>query len=363
MDLSSSRDEKPRGGNSANSEGMTYAKSGVNIDAKYAAVKGAIPAIESTRTPAVLGSVGGFGSLFRLASAGTFNDPVLVASTDGVGTKVNVAIDAGQHDTVGQCLVNHCVNDILVMGARPLFFLDYVAVGKMDPAMVTSIIRGVAAACQANGCALVGGETAEMGGLYKHGDYDLAGFIVGVVEKDRILDGKQIAVGDKVLGLRSSGLHTNGYTLARKICFDMLGLTLDSKPAELGGVSVKDALLAVHRPYLKVLWPLLEAKLVTGLSHITGGGFPDNIPRVLPPGVAVSLSKRSWEPPPLFRFLVEKGSVPAEDAYRTFNMGIGMVVIVRAATASTAIAMLRESGEDVVELGQVVRGNREVLWS
>jgi phosphoribosylformylglycinamidine cyclo-ligase len=344
-------------------EGMTYAKAGVEIDAKYAAVKGAIPAIEATRTPAVLGGVGGFGSLFHLAAAGTFRDPVLVGSTDGVGTKVNVAIEAGIHDTVGQCLVNHCVNDILVMGARPLFFLDYVAVGKMDPAMVTSIIRGVAKACQANGCALVGGETAEMRGLYKVGDYDLAGFIVGVVEKDRILDGSRIAPGDKVLGLRSSGLHTNGYTLARKICFDMLGLRLDSRPPELGGVNLRDALLAIHRPYLRVLAPLLDAGLVTGLSHITGGGFLDNLPRVLPAGTAVELSRRSWEPPPLFRFLVEKGNVPVDDAYRTFNMGIGMVVIVEAARAKEATARLQEAGEDVVDLGRVVRGNREVVWT
>jgi phosphoribosylformylglycinamidine cyclo-ligase len=202
-----------------------------------------------------------------------------------------------------------------------------------------------------------------MRGLYKVGDYDLAGFIVGVVEKDRILDGSRIAPGDKVLGLRSSGLHTNGYTLARKICFDMLGLRLDSRPPELGGVNLRDALLAIHRPYLRVLAPLLDAGLVTGLSHITGGGFLDNLPRVLPAGTAVELSRRSWEPPPLFRFLVEKGNVPVDDAYRTFNMGIGMVVIVEAARAKEATARLQEAGEDVVDLGRVVRGNREVVWT
>jgi phosphoribosylformylglycinamidine cyclo-ligase len=344
-------------------EPITYQKAGVDIDAKYAAVKGAIGAIEATRTPAVMGGIGGFGSLFRLAASGKYKDPILVASTDGVGTKLAIAIDANNHGTVGQCLVNHCVNDILVMGARPLFFLDYVAIGKMDPALVTSLIEGIARACQENGCALVGGETAEMRGLYKPGDYDLAGFIVGVVENGKVLDGKAVAIGDKILGLRSSGLHTNGYTLARKICFERLGLKLGDRPKELEGQTVGEALLAIHRSYLRVLEPLLDAGSVAALSHITGGGFRDNIPRVLPPGVAVRLDRSAWKPNPIFRLLVERGPVPLEDAFRTFNMGIGMVVIVKRDRAEEAAAALRERGEEVVALGEVVGGNRDVLWA
>lgn len=344
-------------------QGLTYRSAGVDIDAKYAAVKGALPAIEKTRTPAVLGGIGGFGSLFHLAASGAHRDPVLVASTDGVGTKLAVAIQANQHGTVGQCLVNHCVNDILVMGARPLFFLDYVAIGRMDPAVVTSLIGGIAQACQQNGCALVGGETAEMRDLYDPGDYDLAGFIVGVVERNRVLDGSRVKVGDRVLALPSTGLHTNGYTLARKILFEHLRLRIDSRPPALGGATVGEALLAVHRSYLGALWPLLEEGRVHALSHITGGGFRDNIPRVLPQGVAVRLDRGAWTPPPLFRFLVEEGKVPNDDAYRTFNMGVGMVMVVDAGDSDRLSESLRERGETVFAIGEVVAGNREVLWT
>jgi len=342
---------------------ITYRNAGVDIDAKYAAVRGAKAAIDSTRTPGVLQGIGSFGSLFRLADAGKFRDPVLVASTDGVGTKLAVAGMAGRHDTVGQDIVNHCVNDILVMGARPLFFLDYVAMGRMDGAVVKSVIEGLAKACRENGCALVGGETAEMPDLYKAGDYDLEGTIVGVVEHDSIVDGSSVKPGDRLLGLRSSGLHTNGYTLARRILFDRAKLAVDAKPTELGGTTVADALLAVHRSYLRPIRLLLEARLVRALCHVTGGGFADNLPRVLPAGTAVRLVRSSWTPPLLFRFLVEKGRVPVDDAYRTWNMGIGMIVAVRAAEAARAAELLREQGEDPVVIGEVIAGDRTVDWA
>lgn len=347
---------------SGSSQPITYKQAGVDIDAKYAAVKGAVGAIQSTHTPGVMASIGGFGSLFRLAAAGNYKDPVLVASTDGVGTKLAVAVQANRHDTIGQCIVNHCVNDILVMGAKPLFFLDYISVGKMVPAMVHSIIEGMAKACRESGCALVGGETAEMPGLYRPGDYDLAGFIVGIVERERILDRGRVQPGDRILGLRSSGLHTNGYSLARKICFDSLGLSVDSKPAELGGTTIGDALLAVHRCYLPILTPLLEAGVIQAMSHITGGGFRDNIPRVLTPGTSVRLRANSWPVPPLFKFLVEKGQVPFDDAYRTFNMGIGMVVMVRPADLDRAKTLLASAGEEIFEIGEVVAGDGQVIW-
>lgn len=345
-----------------NSEPITYKQSGVDIDAKYAAVAGAMGDIQATHTPAVLGGIGNFGSLFRLAAAGNYKDPVLVSSTDGVGTKLAVAVAANRHDTVGQCIVNHCINDILVMGAKPLFFLDYISVGKMDRGMVKELIAGMSFACREAGCALVGGETAEMPGLYRPGDYDLAGFIVGVVEKDRILDGSRIRPGDLILGLRSSGLHTNGYTLARKICFDVLKLGVHDRPEGLAGSSVGEALLAVHRPYLKPLWPLIESGVVHGLSHITGGGFQDNIPRVLRPGVAVELRRSSWTPPPIFQFLLRHGAVPTDDAYRALNMGIGMTVFVGNGESDAAMAALSASGEEPVVIGRVIEGSREVRW-
>ncbi|MFN0205620.1 MAG: phosphoribosylformylglycinamidine cyclo-ligase [Planctomycetota bacterium] len=339
-------------------ESVTYKTAGVDIDAKYAAVQGAAADIKSTHTAAVLGNLGGFGSLFRLHSAGKYHDPVLVASTDGVGTKLAVAVLANRHDTVGQCIVNHCVNDILVMGARPLFFLDYIAVGKMEPRVVHSILSGMTKACRENGCALVGGETAEMPGLYKSGDYDLAGFIVGIVEKDKIQDGSTVRPGDICIGLPSTGLHTNGYSLARKIFFDLLKLQIDDRPPELGGATISDSLLAVHRSYLNAMTPLLEQNLVRAMCHITGGGFQDNIPRVLPAGTSVVIDRNTWTPPPLFRFLVEKGRVPADDAFRTLNMGIGMVVIVRQGDISKVLSILCDLGEAPVEIGRVIESDR-----
>jgi phosphoribosylformylglycinamidine cyclo-ligase len=272
-----------------------------------------------------------------------------------VGTKLKVAFAAGRHDTVGQCLVNHCVNDILVQGARPLFFLDYLATGGMDEAVVAEVVGGVAAGCAANGCALLGGETAQMADFYAPGEYDLAGFIVGVVERERILDGRDILPGDVVLGLASSGLHTNGYTLARSIVFDVLGLDVhDELPGT--GRTVAEELLAVHRSYLKPLWPLLESGTLRGLAHITGGGIPGNLPRILPDGVGAVLDRGAWEVPPVFRALQEAGKVERQEMDRVFNMGIGMVAVVRPSDAEAATRDIEAGGVTVQVIGAVETG-------
>ncbi|MGE5347173.1 MAG: phosphoribosylformylglycinamidine cyclo-ligase [Acidithiobacillales bacterium] len=340
---------------------LSYAEAGVDIDAKTGAIARAKEAIRSTFTPGVVGDVGGFGGLFRPDFAG-LADPLLVASTDGVGTKLKVAIAAGVHDTVGQDLVNHCVNDILVQGARPLFFLDYIAVGKMDPAVVGQLLEGLARACLENGCALLGGETAEMPGVYAPGDYDLAGTIVGVVDRPKLLDGTMVREGDLLIGLMSSGLHTNGYSLARKIFFEEMGLTPRSALPELGGVTVAGALLAVHRSYLKPVLPLLEGSLLSAMAHITGGGFPDNIPRVLPDGVGAVVRPDAWRWPPLFRFLESAGSVAREEMLRVFNCGVGMVLVVSPAFRDAVARALDAAGEAWAEIGHLVRGPRGVRF-
>ena len=326
-----------------------YREAGVDILKKYEAVERATAAIRKSFTPGVVGDVGSFGGLFDPARVGCANS-VLVASADGVGTKLEVAKRAGVYDTVGRDLVHHCINDILVQGARPLFFLDYVAVGTMDPALVSALIRGCADACSDNGLALLGGETAEMPGLYAPGDFDLAGFIVGAVAREKILDGSRVRPGQVILGLRSAGLHTNGYSLARKILFDDLRLEIGARPPELGGRTVGEALLAPHRAYYKLLWPLLEADRIAAMAHITGGGLVDNVPRVL--GACDARIDRSrWEPPPFFRFLCTHGRVSADEAYQVFNMGIGMVLIADAQDARPIREHLRAAGEDVLEIG------------
>jgi phosphoribosylformylglycinamidine cyclo-ligase len=289
------------------------------------------------------------------------SDPLLVASADGVGTKVKVAIAAGIHGTVGQDLVNHCVNDILVQGARPLFFLDYIATGKLRPEVVGEILEGLAKACRENGCALLGGETAEMPGMYAEGDYDLAGTIVGVVDRPRLLDGTMVREGDLLIGLPSSGLHTNGYSLARKIFFEDMGIAPSTEVPELG-CSVASALLAVHRSYLKPVLPLVENLLLSAMSHITGGGFPDNIPRVLPPDLDVVIHPNAWSWPPLFRFLQDKGRIAPAEMLRVFNCGIGMVLIVPPARGLEVKARLDESGEDWKQIGRVQKGARKVSF-
>ena len=304
-----------------------YARAGVDIDLGNR-VKATLPQLlASTRRPEVLGKVGGFGGLFALDTR-KFRQPVLVSSADGVGTKLKIAFAMDRHDTIGEDLVNHCVNDIAVLGAEPLFFLDYLGTGKLEPHVFTEIIRGFARGCAANRCALIGGETAQMPGFYQPGEYDLSGTIVGVVEKSRMLDGKTIKPGDAVIGLAASGLHTNGYSLARKIFFERMKLKPSSRVAELGN-TIGDELLKVHVSYGPLVQGLLkkfnrvgQPRVVKGLAHITGGGFIDNIPRVLPKQCDVIVRKDSWEMLPIFRLIEAKGGVPDEELYQVFNMGI-----------------------------------------
>ena len=322
---------------------MDYKKAGVDIDAGNEVVRRIKGLARGTSRPGVLSDLGSFGGLFHLAAAGR-RDPVLVASADGVGTKLRVAFMSGVHGTVGIDLVNHCVNDILVQGATPLFFLDYLATGRLDPDVAVQVVEGLARACRDNGCALLGGETAEMPGFYADGEYDIAGFIVGSVERERLIDGRAIAPGDALIGLPSSGLHTNGYSLARSIVFDRLQLKVHDRVPELGG-TVADVLLAPHRSYLPVVGPLLASGCIKGMAHITGGGITDNLPRVLPPGTEAVVCPESWEPPPVFRWLQEAGAVPREDMFRTFNMGIGLVLVVAAADAEAVLGALRAAGE------------------
>ncbi len=334
--------------------GMSYRDAGVDLDAGDRAKDKLKALVASTRDRWTLSELGLFGGLYQVPDG--LATPVLVSSADGVGTKLKVAFDADRHDTVGQCLVNHCVNDILVQGARPLFFLDYLATGVLDERVVTQVVSGVAVACKENGCALVGGETAQMPDFYAAGEYDLAGFIVGVVERDRILDGTQIADGDVLLGLASSGLHTNGYTLARRIVFDAMRLEVgDEFPGT--GRSVADELLSVHRSYLPVLWPRLEEGSVRGLAHITGGGIPGNLPRILPAGLGAVVDRGAWEVPPVFRALQQAGRVDRFEMDRVFNMGIGMVAVVRPEDAAHVADTVRGAGVDVWTLGRIEAGH------
>ncbi len=305
--------------------GSRYRESGVDIDAANRAKKRIAALARETWGPEVLSEIGNFGGLF--AMPGGMAKPVLVSSVDGVVTKLKVAFLAGRHDTVGEDLVNHCVNDILVQGAEPLFFLDYVASGVLDPAVVADVIKGLARGCRENGCALIGGETAEMPGFYETGEYDLAGCIVGVVDLPRLIDGRSIAPGDAIWAFPSSGLHTNGYSLARKIVFEEQKLSVDDEIPGTGATA-GEALLAVHRSYLPEIRDLRSRAEVKGLAHITGGGLLENVPRILPRGTAVEIDVSSWEVPPLFRYLKERGRVEWEEMYRVFNAGVGMVVIV-----------------------------------
>ncbi len=338
----------------------SYRDAGVDIDAKYRAVQSSTDAIRSTYTEGVVGDVGQFGGIFDLAKVGAAGD-LLVASTDGVGTKVKVAKAAGRLGGVGADLVNHCVNDILVQGARPLFFLDYIAVATMVPEEVQQVISGLAAACRENSCALVGGETAEMPGVYQPGELDVAGTIIGAVPRDRMLDGSKITAGDQILALASSGLHTNGYSLARRVVFEQMNIGLDDRPDALGGASVADALLAVHRSYYPLVGPLLAGDAVHGLVHVTGGGLPDNAPRVLPEGTAVEIRADSMPVPPIFELLIEGGGIAREEAYRVFNMGFGLLIFVGPDDVAGVQAELASRGEEAPVVGQVVAGQREVV--
>jgi phosphoribosylformylglycinamidine cyclo-ligase len=333
---------------------MDYREAGVDISAADDAKARIGPLARATFNAGVLSEIGSFGGMFRPDLA-RYEEPVLVASTDGVGTKVKVAIAAGVHDTIGYDLVAHCVNDILVQGATPLFFLDYVALGRMDPARVEAIVRGVARGCSEFGCPLVGGETAEMPGTYAPDDYDLAGFIVGVVDRRRALTGEAVRDGDVLLALPSAGLHTNGYSLARKVLFERLGHTVETELPELG-TTVGRALLAPHRGYLAALEPLLERGKVRALAHITGGGLPGNVPRVLPAGLGARIRKGSWEVPAIFGVIQRGGAVPDAEMYRTFNMGVGMVVVVAPEDLHDVEHSLERRGETSFVIGSVTPG-------
>jgi phosphoribosylformylglycinamidine cyclo-ligase len=331
---------------------MDYKASGVDIDAGNETVRRIKSLAKSTFTSGVLSEIGSFGGLFRLETAGA-KDPILVASADGVGTKLKIAFMTNVHRTIGVDLVNHCVNDILVQGARPLFFLDYLATGRLQPDVAEQIVEGLARACRANGCALLGGETAEMPGFYADGEYDLAGFIVGVVEGEQLIDGRSITVGDVLIGLPSSGLHTNGYSLARRIAFDHLGLSVDDRVPELDA-TVGEALLVSHRSYLQSVSPLVARGAIKGMAHITGGGITDNLPRVLPQGMAARIDRASWEVPALFQWLQGAGDVPVDDMLRTFNMGIGLVIVVAASDQDRVLRALEEPAARVI--GEIRRG-------
>ena len=340
---------------------MDYKSSGVDIDAGHEVVRRIRGLAQGTFTPGVLSDIGSFGGLFHLQAANG-SDPVLVASADGVGTKLKVAFMMNRHTTIGEDLVNHCVNDILVQGARPLFFLDYLATGKLSPDVAVDIVDGLARACKSNHCALLGGETAEMPGFYANREYDLAGFIVGIVERGQVLTGDRITVGDAVIGLPSSGLHTNGYSLARRIAFDTLMLGIHDHIPELGG-GIGEALLRPHRSYLGPVLPLVQDGLVHGMAHITGGGLTDNVPRVLPEGTAARIDRSSWKVPALFTWLVKKGDVPDVDAWRTFNMGIGLVLVVEARQVNHVLERLAEHGESEARvIGEIVPGDRDVKY-
>jgi phosphoribosylformylglycinamidine cyclo-ligase len=340
---------------------MDYKTSGVDIEAGHEVVRRIRGMARQTFTRGVLSDLGSFGGLFSLDPDDP-RAPVLVASADGVGTKLKVAFLARRHDTVGEDLVNHCVNDILVQGASPLFFLDYLATGRLAPDVAVAVVEGLARGCRANGCALLGGETAEMPGFYADGEYDLAGFIVGRVARDAVIDGRGIEPGDLLIGLPSAGLHTNGYSLARRIAFDLAGLDVASHVPDLG-TTLGEALLAPHRSYLPAVRPLLAAGLVKGMAHITGGGITDNLPRTLPPGTSAEIDLGSWKVPALFEWLIALGSVAGDEAFRAFNMGVGMIVVIAAASHDQARRRLAEAGEPGAwVLGRVAAGDGGVRY-
>ncbi len=337
---------------------ITYSDAGVDLDAATRATDKIKELARRTFNQRTLSEIGSFGGMFDGAFP-QLKQPVLVASADGVGTKLKIAFITGIHNTVGRDLVNHCVNDILVQGARPLFFLDYIATGKLVPDVVAAIVEGIANGCRENGCVLLGGETAEMPDFYSAGEYDIAGFIVGVTDREKIIDGKFIVPGDVLLALPSMGLHTNGYSLARKLFFEVAGYKADTYLDELG-MTVGDALLQPHLSYLRWLDGLLDSGLIKGLAHITGGGLTDNIPRILPEGAAVEIDKGSWPVLPVFKVMQRIGNVSDAEMYRTFNMGVGMVIVTSAQNQSTVESHLQEQGMPSYQIGRIVKGQKEV---
>ena len=340
-------------------EKMTYADAGVDIDAGNYSVQLIKDSVKATYRPEVLGDLGGFGGLFALNS-GKYKEPVLVSGTDGVGTKLKLAFLMDKHDTIGQDAVAMCVNDILVQGAEPLFFLDYLAVGKLDPEQVAAVVKGVADACKESGCALIGGETAEMNGFYPVGEYDIAGFAVGAVEKSKIITSERVKAGDVLLGLPSSGVHSNGYSLVRKIVFEKKGFKGDEVIPELGK-SIGEELLTPTRLYPKTCLPLIEKFDIHGMVHVTGGGYYENIPRALPDNMGAEINVDAWEVPAIFKLLKEWGNVDWHEMYRTFNMGIGMIIIVSADEAEKVKSFLAEKGETCYTIGTVTEGAHEVI--
>ncbi|MDR9502285.1 MAG: phosphoribosylformylglycinamidine cyclo-ligase [Desulfurivibrionaceae bacterium] len=333
------------------SSSSRYAEAGVDIDKANDFIDEIKPLVSSTYRRGVLTDIGGFGGLFALGGD-RYKDPVLVSSTDGVGTKLMVANLCNKHDTIGIDLVAMCVNDIVVCGAQPLFFLDYFSVGKLETAVAVDVVRGIAKGCEISKCSLIGGETAEMPGLYSAGDYDLAGFVVGIAERDKLIDGSEIKVGDKIIGLSSSGIHSNGYSLVRKICFDELGLKVDDYVDELG-CTLGEELIRPTRIYTESMLNLFKNFKIRGLVHITGGGFDDNIPRVLPKGSKAVIKEGSWPIQPIFQFLQEKGNVPVAEMRRTFNYGIGMAVVVDERVVDDVVQQLTALGESPYIIGEV----------
>jgi phosphoribosylformylglycinamidine cyclo-ligase len=338
---------------------ITYSDAGVSIDAANIATEKIKQLAQRTFNQRTLTEIGSFGGMFDAAFP-NLKQPVLVASADGVGTKLKVAFDTGIHTTIGRDLVNHCVNDILVQGARPLFFLDYVATGVLEPDVIAGVVEGVANGCQENGCVLLGGETAEMPGFYSDGEYDVAGFIVGIVDRDHIINGKRIAPGDAVLALPSVGLHTNGYSLARKLFFETAGYDVDTRLDQLDQ-TIGAALLQPHASYLRQLEGLLDSSLIKGLAHITGGGLTENIPRILPEGTGVTIALETWPVLPIFKLMQEIGSVPESEMFRTFNMGVGMVIVVAGEEKEAVRSHMESLGQACYEIGRVTAGNREVM--
>ena len=336
----------------------TYSDAGVDIDAATRATDKIKELARRTFNERTLSEIGSFGGMFDGAFP-NLAQPVLVASADGVGTKLKIAFATGIHNTVGRDLVNHCVNDILVQGARPLFFLDYIATGKLATETVAGIVEGVANGCRENGCVLLGGETAEMPGFYADGEYDIAGFIVGVVDREKVIDGKRIVPGDVLLALPSVGLHTNGYSLARKLFLEVAGYDVDIK-LETVGLTVGEALLLPHLSYLGPLEGLLDSGMIKGLAHITGGGLTDNIPRVLPAGTGVNIDKGSWPVLPIYTLMQEIGNVPESEMYRTFNMGVGMVIVCAPSDVRPVQSHLKKQGE-CFEIGWVTEGSGDVM--
>jgi phosphoribosylformylglycinamidine cyclo-ligase len=340
---------------------VTYADAGVDIERANRAKQRIKYLAHKTYTKNVLSDIGSFGGMFALDTK-KYKDPVLVSSVDGVGTKLKVAFEMSLHHTVGADLVNHCVNDIAVQGAAPLFFMDYFATGRLDPEVAEKVVTGIADACKHNGCALIGGETAEMPGFYEKGDYDLAGFIVGIVEREKVITGKKVAPGDVLVGLASNGLHTNGYSLARKLLFANARYSPDTYVNELKN-KVGNELMRTHKSYWPVVKKMVDGEAVSAMAHITGGGITENLPRVLPKGTAAVIDMGSWPVQPVFTHLQSLGNIPQEEMFRTFNMGVGMILVVPPKKFAKVQGILERAGEKGYTIGRIVKGDRKVIYS